>query len=674
MKLLNKLLCLASLLFCFSNITIAGKIVDLLSGEEVSMAELERTKNLGFSVISSGDTRESLHGLQINDRILAADGFRFFGVGELDLILTCTTQKLDTVHLLICRNGQLQECDATSLTDDDYPRQCVFRRLQPYEFTRVTDQIGLKLSKRERESLRFFSPRATVLLEKWIAENPSGRSDLGWLKDFVSLYTQMVNMEYSSVVAPKKQSPIEFYNRLSRFYLSIAEQNKVMEKTPDWKSHGESATFYVACYPFPRTVLPELGKIETSDPDFNRLMKALIDDPCGSMQQRRSAYSKYIKANTQETLASYLNHMKAMLVCGNHNFPEETWTLFLKSYGYQKPKIQSLLESSVPSENDRILYCVGKLILTHDLFGQIKAMSDICRISPYMAVYAQEYLRGSIRSVSTSDAPDLPIRWYKENGLQLDFMGKPCVFYEWLRTKKWEKLEPQQARWPLVGVDNTGLLYGPDGYFTLNPSAIRNALGAFVSPSEKLRAGIMKNDRNMVEEGLKDGADVKSASGKFKNALELATWSEDVDVDIVKCLVEHGANPTENKPLLYAAWRGKLGTVVYLVEKGADVNARDDIETVLINAAACSFEIAKLLIEKGADVNLRTEYSTALIAAAEHGQLETVKLLLAKGADVNAQDKGGRTALYWASSSKSAPECVEVVKLLLEKGAKLMPK
>jgi ankyrin repeat protein len=82
----------------------------------------------------------------------------------------------------------------------------------------------------------------------------------------------------------------------------------------------------------------------------------------------------------------------------------------------------------------------------------------------------------------------------------------------------------------------------------------------------------------------------------------------------------------------------------------------------------------KLLLEKGADVNARegvrgvaVRARTPLMLATRRGLLDVVNLLLTKGADVNARDEDGRTALMWAADSES--DSSETVKILLIKGA-----
>ncbi len=91
-----------------------------------------------------------------------------------------------------------------------------------------------------------------------------------------------------------------------------------------------------------------------------------------------------------------------------------------------------------------------------------------------------------------------------------------------------------------------------------------------------------------------------------------------------------------------------------LAKGGGVVNTRDQRgSTLLMHAAAIgSPEAVKLLLESGADVNAKNEVeATALILGA--GNPAKARMLVEKGADVNASSKMGRTPLLIAASCES---------------------
>lgn len=119
----------------------------------------------------------------------------------------------------------------------------------------------------------------------------------------------------------------------------------------------------------------------------------------------------------------------------------------------------------------------------------------------------------------------------------------------------------------------------------------------------------------------------------------------------------------------YAAIRANdLPKLESMLKQGASVNTKDnhDVTPLMYAAAAGSVEAMKLLIDKGADVNARNMFeSTALIWSAT--DIRKIKLLLDRGADVNAVSKQGRTTLLLAALSDHS---AEIVRLLIAKGAK----
>jgi ankyrin repeat protein len=131
-----------------------------------------------------------------------------------------------------------------------------------------------------------------------------------------------------------------------------------------------------------------------------------------------------------------------------------------------------------------------------------------------------------------------------------------------------------------------------------------------------------------------------------------------------------------------------------LIEKGADVNARDDIGytpldhtighdeneiadllrkhggkhgTIHTAAKAGDAEAVKEFLAAGADVNVKggSEW-TPLHEATRGGRKGIVKLLIAKGADVNAKDWRGRTPLDFAIIKRQS----EIADLLRKHGGK----
>ncbi len=131
---------------------------------------------------------------------------------------------------------------------------------------------------------------------------------------------------------------------------------------------------------------------------------------------------------------------------------------------------------------------------------------------------------------------------------------------------------------------------------------------------------------------------------------------------MLEFLLEHGADVNARDkygltPLHKAAALGRPAIVAILLAAGADMAIYGTKYGVigmypLHLAAESGFaDITELLLAKGADVNARTDGEnsvTALHMAAGKNRLDVVKLLLAKGADVNAEDVRKNTPLRWA--------------------------
>jgi len=128
-------------------------------------------------------------------------------------------------------------------------------------------------------------------------------------------------------------------------------------------------------------------------------------------------------------------------------------------------------------------------------------------------------------------------------------------------------------------------------------------------------------------------------------------------------------------PLQLACITSQMEVACFLLDQGADINARDACGWTALYEACVggNLEIVQLLMSRGADPAIMTISSTALrpfMIAAAKGYEEVVNYMLRFGVVraskcIDAQNKRGETALWWAVRKGH----MEVVKLLVEAGA-----
>ena len=201
--------------------------------------------------------------------------------------------------------------------------------------------------------------------------------------------------------------------------------------------------------------------------------------------------------------------------------------------------------------------------------------------------------------------------------------------------------------------------------------------------SGALFTAIENDDVEMVRLLVEAGADVNAAEG-FGGNTPLHEAVEKGDAEIVKILVAAGADVNAegfmgHTPLILAAEEGATEIMRILLRPGLDAGTSADGEdkeaasTPSIGSGALftaiendDVEMVRLLVEAGADVNAAEGFggNTPLHEAVEKGDAEIVKILVAAGADVNAEGFMSRTPLTLATEEGAT----EIVQILLGPG------
>ena len=160
----------------------------------------------------------------------------------------------------------------------------------------------------------------------------------------------------------------------------------------------------------------------------------------------------------------------------------------------------------------------------------------------------------------------------------------------------------------------------------------------------------------------------------FTGCMSIHTAASKGNMPVVKSRLAWGTSPNKrtfwyyDTPLHSASAYGRTKVVKYLVDKGADVSAGNEVSETPLHYAALHghTQVVEILLDNGAEINQRGANSqTALMDAVSNGQADMVKFLLLHGADVNARGMYGCTPLHIAAFRND----VETGRILLKHGA-----
>lgn len=189
---------------------------------------------------------------------------------------------------------------------------------------------------------------------------------------------------------------------------------------------------------------------------------------------------------------------------------------------------------------------------------------------------------------------------------------------------------------------------------------------------------VRRKDMAKAKVWLAKGADVNARTSNGNTLLNEALYKEGLDHDnlvMVRWLLHAGANPNledayGNSPLAFA--EGDTTILKLLLHHGVNIKSKAGTAALCEAAMVGNIASVKLLLAHGVDVNARRNYSedfaeTALMSAAAYSQVDVMRVLLAKGAKLDFRGVRGDTALMHSVRSIYP----RATKFLLSQGAQV---
>lgn len=187
-----------------------------------------------------------------------------------------------------------------------------------------------------------------------------------------------------------------------------------------------------------------------------------------------------------------------------------------------------------------------------------------------------------------------------------------------------------------------------------------------------------RGDSLAVKLFLDSGMDpnIKNLSGMTPLLIAARSGRENV----ISILLQKGANLNAkdkefgHNAILFAAESGNLNAVKLLLSRGGNLtDISNSGQTILMRAVLLdnNIDLIKYLLDNGLNINAKDEdgYTPLLQSIITFKRnIDIVKLLLDSGADINATDKNGDTALMKALIGVSDQKSIDVMEILLKSG------
>jgi hypothetical protein len=219
-------------------------------------------------------------------------------------------------------------------------------------------------------------------------------------------------------------------------------------------------------------------------------------------------------------------------------------------------------------------------------------------------------------------------------------------------------------------------------------AALRSQQEAKARKEAEVRREAEERARREAEErALREAAARREAKAALRSQEE-AKAQKEVDERARREAEERARREAEDKArravpmgdtdgrLLKAAADGNTRWALRLIEQqGANVNCRDPSsgDTPLLEACAIGHtDTVRMLVDKGADLHAKNRNGyTPLHEACGRGHIDTARLLVDKGADLHAKGGGGGGSAFWRACCRNH---IDVARMLVDKGADLHEK
>jgi antitoxin component YwqK of YwqJK toxin-antitoxin module len=328
-------------------------------------------------------------GLRVGDRLIAIDGCRVHDLAELRLYQAILPGDVDRETWTVSRDGALLELLITGL---DAALAVGVDAGPPADepgFPALLERCGLPVAEADRPLLAVLPGRLAHALREWLDAQPEAPRAPPWLAAIARHH--LAALRGGKLLGEAGTVPVDLLSRYDAFLHAIA----VRGDGPVPAAAGVDRFTAALWYPYPPIAGPEFGKPALGDDDLVRRLGSLVEDPVGSLAERRLAAGEW-SARGDAGAERFLGQVAAALLDPpNHGgWPfrsSDIWTADTRA-----PVVAELrrrIAADAPDADLAGFALVGPLTMDAAADEVVATVERLRQRSPYLAWRASETVR-----------------------------------------------------------------------------------------------------------------------------------------------------------------------------------------------------------------------------------------------------------------------------------------
>ena len=327
-------------------------------------------------------------GLRAGDRLLAIDGLRIHDQSELRLYQETLPYQAPQETWTVVREQELLEVVVSGL---DANRNVGVRMItaedQPTA-DKLLERCGIAVKAEDRALLQLMPGAVVHALQDWLAQQKPApaAAPAPWLAALCTLELQALRGE--TAIPAAVPVPVPLLASYDAFLRAVTAGRLQGDRDPDLAAFGVDRFTAALWYPYSAAPALALGTPRLGHDELTRLLTALVDDPAGSLDERRAAANPWTAFGADGSPDRFLGQVAASLLDDVRHGGWPFRSVLIANASTRAPIVEELQKRVAAKSEDADLAAyalLGPLTMNGDVQGVLAAFAALRADSPYLA-------------------------------------------------------------------------------------------------------------------------------------------------------------------------------------------------------------------------------------------------------------------------------------------------